>query len=610
MSQLGERFASAGEAQLSALLLAAVVAAGALLLVLVLGDWGARIATLYLMSLMGVLSLAVFTGNSGIVSFGHASFMGVGAYVSGILTMPAAIQQGALPHLPDVLAGHQLGLPLALVMVVIAGLVAGLVSGLPIARLSGSGASIATLAMLIIVHVLLIGARDITRGSQTFYGVPNLTTLSVALPIALAFVVIARLFKEMPFGLKLRAARENEVAAAASGVDLFAARYAGWVLSITMAAVAGAVYGHFLGAFSPKDFYFDLMFTMIAMLIVGGMLTVTGAVVGTALITGVIQVLRQVESGMDLGLVQVPVIFGLTQLGLGLALLFAIWRRPLGIAGLTELQLPLSGRRASVPAPAAVAPAPSQPARAGALEVRGLTKRFGGLVAAEDVSFQVDRGQIVGLIGPNGAGKTTIVNMICGQLAADAGQAHLDGRSLAGLSPSAIARAGLGRTFQAIRLFDRMTVLENVTVAALAVEPGPIAARVAAASLLERLEVIGDVTRLAGTLPYGARRRLEIARALALKPRYLLLDEPAAGMNPAETDALVGTLSRIRDDFGLGLLVIEHDLRLIMRLCDRIVVVNKGQRIAVGTPDEVRRDEKVIEAYIGRRKDRPQAVPA
>jgi branched-chain amino acid transport system permease protein len=597
-------FSVGRETGLSALALTAIVAAGTLGMALVLGAPGARMATLFLMSLMGVLALSVFTGNSGIVSFGHTAFMGIGAYVSGILTMPAAIQKGALPALPSLLAGHEMGLWLALFFVLLAGLAAGLLTGLPIARLSGSGASIATLALLIIVHVVLVGAREITRGSQTFYGVPSLTTVWVALPLTAIFIVVVRLFKDSPAGLRLRAARENEIAAAASGVQLFRVRYGGWVLSAALAAVAGAVYGHFLGAFSPKDFYFDLMFTMIAMLIVGGMLTVTGAIVGTALITAVIQILRQVESGVDLGFVQVPVIFGLTLIGLGLALLIAIWRRPLGIAGLYELALPLA---ASIDTGAASREVTRLATPGGGLEVQGMTKRFGGLVAAEGVSFRVEPGKIVGLIGPNGSGKTTIVNLICGQLAPDEGRATLDGVPLVGRGSSAIARLGLGRTFQAVRLFDRLTVEENVRVAALSIEAGPVAAGHAVARLLARLDLAGDARRLAGTLPYGARRRLEIARALALRPRYLLLDEPAAGMNPAETDALILTLSRIRDDFGLGLLVIEHDMRLIMRLCDRIVVVNKGQKIAEGTAEEVRGDPNVIEAYIGRRRERVAA---
>ena len=589
----------------SALALAAIVAVAAAGVALIFGPWGARIATLFLMSLTGVLALSVFTSNSGIVSFGHTAFMGIGAYVSGILTMPATLQKSALPALPGFLAGHELGFGLALVFVLLAGLVAGLLTGLPIARLSGSGASIATLALLIIVHVVLVGARDVTRGSQTFYGVPALTTVWVALPIAAVFILVTRIFKDLPAGLRLRAARENEIAAAASGVNLFFARYGGWVLSAAMAAVAGAIYGHFLGAFSPKDFYFDLMFTLIAMLIVGGMLTVTGAIVGTALITGVIQVLRQVESGIDLGLVQIPVIFGLTLFGLGTALLLAIWRRPLGIAGMYELavtgsSVPKAGAQVLDASASTVSPG-------GALEVKGLTKRFGGIVAAESIDFRVEPGRIVGLIGPNGAGKTTIVNMICGQLAPGSGMVVLDGVPLVGKGPSTIARLGLGRTFQAIRLFDRMTVRENISVAALSVETSPAAAGAAVDRLLARLDLTSDAEHRAGTLAYGARRRLEIARALALKPRYLLLDEPAAGMNPAETDTLVATLSTIRDDFGVGLLVIEHDMRLIMRLCDRIVVVNKGQKIAEGTPDEVRGDDKVIEAYIGRRRERAAA---
>ena len=603
MGRLSAQMWVGRETGLSALALAAIVALLTIALAFVFGAQGARIATLFLMSLMGVLALSVFTGNSGIVSFGHTAFMGIGAYVSGILTMPVAVQKGALPALPAFLAGHEMSLALALLFVLLAGIAAGLLTGLPIARLSGSGASIATLALLIIIHVVLVGAREITRGSQTFYGVPSLTTLWVALPLAAVFIVVARVFKDMPAGLRLRAARENEVAAAASGVNLFSARYGGWVLSAALATVTGAVYGHFLGAFSPKDFYFDLMFTMIAMLIVGGMLTVTGAIVGTALITAVIQVLRQVESGQLLWGTEVPVVFGLTQLGLGLALLIAIWRRPLGIAGLHELSL---GSPSQVPVAGAETPAAARSA-GGALEVKGLTKRFGGLVAAEDVSFRVETGKIIGLIGPNGAGKTTIVNMICGQLSPDSGSASLDGAIITGESPNVIARAGLGRTFQAVRLFDRLTVAENIRVAALSVEPGPAETLAAVAQLMARLELAADAHRFAGTLAYGARRRLEVARALALKPRYLLLDEPAAGMNAAETDALVAALSKIRDDFGLGLLVIEHDMRLIMRLCDRIVVVNKGQKIAEGTPEAVRGDDRVVEAYIGRRRERAAA---
>ncbi len=301
------------------------------------GNTGVNMATLVLVQMAAVVSLAVFSDNSGVVSFGHSAFMGIGAYVSGVLTMNAAAQKTALPELPQWLAGHEMTLLPALLAVLAVGIVAGAVSGVPLSRLSTGSAAIGTLAFLIIVHVCLIGARDLTRGSQTFYGVPRLTTLPVAFAAAALAILVARLVREAPLGLRLRASRENEVAAAAIGINMPAARFWGWVVSIAMATLTGALYGHYLGAFSPKDFYFDLIFTLIAMMIVGGMMSVTGAVAGTLMLATVVQVLRQAETGRDLGFVTLPGIFGLPQLGLGVALLLTIWRRPTGLLGLQEL---------------------------------------------------------------------------------------------------------------------------------------------------------------------------------------------------------------------------------------------------------------------------------
>ncbi|HEL1618086.1 TPA: ABC transporter ATP-binding protein [Streptococcus suis] len=248
------------------------------------------------------------------------------------------------------------------------------------------------------------------------------------------------------------------------------------------------------------------------------------------------------------------------------------------------------------------------------LEVKDLTKNFGGLTAVGDVTMELHEGELVGLIGPNGAGKTTLFNLLTGVYEPSEGTISLAGTILNGKAPSKIAALGLGRTFQNIRLFKNMTVLENVLIGLgnhgksevfasffrlPAFYKNEEALRTKAIELLKIFDLDGDADTLAKNLPYGQQRRLEIVRALATEPKILFLDEPAAGMNPQETAELTQLIRKIKEEFGITIILIEHDMSLVMEVTERIYVLEYGRLIAHGTPEEIRNNKRVIEAYLG-----------
>ncbi|MGV1795129.1 branched-chain amino acid ABC transporter ATP-binding protein/permease [Rhizobium sp. A37_96] len=590
----------------SALLLCAIILAISLPLAFI-SPSVERLVVLVLINIAAVVGFNIYTGNSGILTVGHVGFFAVGAYTTALLTTPPDVKADSLRHLPSFLATANMGLPGSLLIVVMISLILGLATGLPLSRLRETSAIVATFGLLVIANFVLKGATSITNGTKGIYGVPELATLPIVYGFVFLTIVAAFAFKSSRWGIQLRAFQDNEVAATSSGISPNRRLLEAWMLSAVVLGLCGALFAHVIGAFQPHDFYLTLTFELIAMLVVGGKRSISGAVIGTMIITALVEIVKPIESGAEVGSIHLPPVWGLTQILLSLMILLVMYRAPAGIMGSREMTLdgltPKLFRKkthAAARTGSHVAPMDLRLDRPHAtLETHSVGIEFGGVRALNDVSVRVETGKIIGLIGPNGAGKTTLINNLTGVHRPTKGTVTLSGQNIVGWPSNQIACAGLGRTFQNIRLFSEMSVLENVVAAALARGHSASGVEAYALSLLEQF----DLTELAGhkssSLPYGAQRRLEIVRALALEPRFLLLDEPAAGMNPKETESLIEAILSIREKFALGILIVEHDLHLIMRLCDEVFVLNKGELIASGSAEQVQNDPKVIEAYLG-----------
>jgi branched-chain amino acid transport system permease protein len=307
-------------------------------------ETGPRVAALFLINLSAVVSIVVFMGFSGIMTFGHVGFMSLGAYFGAYLTLPTVMKGQFLPGLPQWLVAVDLPVAAALPIVMLTVGIVALVIGLSVCRLPSETAPIATIGVLVIIHGVLIGARDLTRGIQPLFGFEALDGLWLPLAYALFAIAVALLFRASSTGLKLQASRDNELSAAASGVDVVRVRLVGWTLSAMIIAGSGLLLAHYLTVISPRQFYFVQMFALLAMAIVGGVSTVTGAVAGTALVTMLSEATRRVEGAPWLEAVGLPPLFGLSQIVLAGAILFVMYRRPNGMIAWREPSTLFFGR--------------------------------------------------------------------------------------------------------------------------------------------------------------------------------------------------------------------------------------------------------------------------
>jgi branched-chain amino acid transport system permease protein len=564
--------------------------------------------TTILCNLIIVVGLQVFVGNSGVYSFGQLGFATAGAYIAAFLTLPAAFALLQTPGLPHFIVDAHLGaLSSTLIAAAFSGLLA-IVVGLPLMRTSTLAIPISTFAFLIVVYNVVANWDRVTGGSSGLVSIPSTTSVESAALWAGIAVTLGLVYKWSASGYRLQATREDEVAARSIGISVMRERLIAFGLSGVLCGIGGALAVHQSGVLTPATFYFGATVTTMTMLVVGGARSIFGAVIGAIAIATVNELLRGVENGANLfGAISIGEAPGLAAIGLGLVLLATMIAMPNGLSAGREAGelswLQRLGLSAPAPPPqsgaAAVEKPPiDQPAK-GALRAEGISLAFAGLRVLKDVDLTLEPGEALGLIGPNGAGKTTLVNVLSGFQAPDAGTISLDGVDVTGRSPTRLAHDGLGRTFQAALPFPDLSVLESVAVGAMGMGVSRRRAAAVAADVLGRLNLLEQATLPAGALPPGRQRLLGIARALVIEPHYLLLDEPAAGLNEVECEELVAILRNVLSDFGCGILLIEHDMSIVMPLCARVQVLDDGTTIRIGSPREVQGDPAVVESYLG-----------
>jgi len=573
---------------LAALTLVALVLAGK-----VNGYYVFVLANVALLVAVGV-GLNVLMGLSGQVSFGHVGFYAVGAYTVAILTTRFGWNFWAAWPLAALLA---------------AGL--GALLALPALRARGPYLAMITIAFGFVVEHSIVEMRSLTGGQNGIMGIagPSLGALAsgeraaamLAVLLAAALLVAFHFLSRGTWGAALRAVRDSETAAESVGLHPLAIKTVAFAISACCAGAAGGLFAPLSGFVTPQTFGFLQSILFVLVVMIGGAGSVGGPLIG-ALVVGLLpELLSSLEE--------------YRLLLFGALLLVVLWVAPRGVAGLWRARVE----------PEAMPYTAEEIAIAGDLVAgRGLAAtdlgmQFGGVRAVHALAFNAQPARVTSLIGPNGAGKTTALNMLSGFYTPTAGSFSLDGRALQGLPAFRVARAGIARTYQTSQLFGGLSVLDNVVLAAGRGRLGPLLgasrmragpSRSRAAQLLAFCGYTGPLHALAGDLPHVDRRLVEIARAIATRPRMLLLDEPAAGLSREDKERLALLLRRIADQ-GVGVLLVEHDMELVMGVSDHVVVIDAGQRLAAGNAAAIQADPAVRQAYLGEALALPQrAAPA
>jgi ABC-type branched-subunit amino acid transport system ATPase component/ABC-type branched-subunit amino acid transport system permease subunit len=564
------------------------------------------ITLMILWSVIG-LSWNMLSGYSGLMSFGHAAFWGLGAY-----TVTLAFVLFHISPWVGILLG------------VLVGTASALLIGYPTFRLRGHYFALAMLAYpLALLNVFeWLGYQEVALPMERQHPAwfMQFEDQRIYVLLALALLVTAMLVslwvERTRFGLSLMAIKQNEPAAEAAGIDALRWKLRAIMVSGAIGSAAGGLYAVVLLVVTPASVFGILVSAQALVLaLFGGVGVVWGPVIGGAILVPLAESLNA-ELGTVLPGIQ-GVVYGVAMI---LVILFAReglywkvrdkWSERRGQAGVGAS--PPDASQAHTAALAAFASARSDAARAQSesrstsisrepiLELRGVTRSFGGLRALDDISFTVNRGTLQGIIGPNGSGKTTLFNVLNGFLAPDRGTILFKGENIVGMKPNRLCRLGMGRTFQVVRTFPRMSVLHNAMVGAFVRSKDGQHAAGLALDALDRVGLAGRAHVLAGVLTNKERRLMELARALASQPELILMDETLAGLAHQETDELLPLLKQINSQ-GITILIIEHTMHAMLRIADDFIVLDHGKRLAQGPPQEVVQLPDVIEAYLGKR---------